>query len=241
MYVMKNRVCASQTASNGKMKLTGALDAIQDCSLLWLESEPSFCDYLAAHNLGMVILSRQIDIVRLPMHGEKITVQTSIFECNRAFGYRNTALYGEDGLPCLLTWALGTFINRATEKLERIPQSEIDKVSVEQRVEMEYLDKKIAVPNISGRRTGLIEVKGSDIDLYLHMNNVKYIEVALDLLPEDFAINRLRVEYKKSAKLGDLLHPQIIEASSTHGYLLLLDAQDSPYTIIELWGGMIFG
>ena len=236
MYVTKNRVCASQTACDGKMKLTGALDAVQDCSLLWLESEPSFCDYLAAHNLGMVILSRQVDIVRLPIHGEKITVQTSIFDCNKAFGYRNTALYGEDGLPCLLTWALGTFVNKATEKIERIPQSEIDKVSVNQRIEMEYLDKKIAVPDISGRRIGLIEVKRSDIDLYLHMNNVKYIEVALNLLPEAFEINRLRVEYKKSAKLGDLLHPQIIEASSTHWYILLLDAQDSPYTIIELWG-----
>ena len=109
-------------------------------------------------------------------------------------------------------------------------------MSVEQRVEMEYLDKKIAVPDISGRRTEFIEVQRNDIDLYLHMNNVKYIEVALDLLPEDFEINQLRVEYKKYAKLGDLLHPQIIEASSTHGYILLLDAQDSPYTIIELWG-----
>ena len=84
MYVTKNRVCASQTACDGKMKLTGALDAVQDCSLLWLESEPSFCDYLAAHNLGMVILSRQVDIVRLPIHGEKITVQTSIFDCNKS-------------------------------------------------------------------------------------------------------------------------------------------------------------
>ena len=233
LYEIKNRVCASQTASNGKMKVTGALDIIQDCSLLWLESEPSFCDYLAAHNLGMVILSRQVNIVRLPIYGEEITVQTSIFDCNSFFGYRNTALYGEDGLPCLLTWGLGTFVNMATKKIMRMPQSEIDKVNIDQRVEMEYLDKKIIVPDIIGRRAGVVEVKRSDIDLYLHMNNVKYIETALNLLPEGFDIKRLRIEYKKSAKLGDLLYPQIIEVSPTYWYILLLDTQDTPFAILE--------
>jgi len=81
LYEIKNRVCASQTASNGKMKVTGALDIIQDCSLLWLETESSLRDYFANNNLGMVILSRQVNIVRLPIYGEEITVQTSIFDC----------------------------------------------------------------------------------------------------------------------------------------------------------------
>ena len=30
----------------------------------------------------MVILSRQVNTVRLPIYGEEITVQTSIFDCN---------------------------------------------------------------------------------------------------------------------------------------------------------------
>jgi len=215
------------------MKLTGALEIIQDCSLLWLESEPSFRSYLTVKNLGMFIVSRQVDIVRLPVYHERITVQTRIFDCNGFLGYRNTALYGEDGLPCLLTWGLGLFVNMDTGKMVRVPQNVIGDITINSKIEMEYLDKKINVPDIPGRRSDAIAVKRSDIDLYRHMNNVKYIEVALELLPEDFEINRLRIEYKKSAKLGDLLHPQIIEESWARWYILLLDAQDSPFAIIE--------
>jgi acyl-ACP thioesterase len=216
------------------MKLTGALETIQDCSLLWLESEPSFWNYLTAKNLGMFIVSRQVDIVRLPVYGERITVQTRIFDCNGFLGYRNTALYGEDGLPCLLTWGLGLFVNMDTGKMARIPKNEIEKITIDQKLEMEYLDKKIRVPDIPGRRSEAVVVKRGDIDLYRHMNNVKYIEVALEFLPEDFEINRLRIEYKKSAKMGDVLYPQIIEESSAHWYILLPDAQGNPFAVMEI-------
>jgi acyl-ACP thioesterase len=234
LYKIKAHVYASQTGSNGKMKLTGALETIQDCSLLWLESEPSFWNYLTAKNLGMFIVSRQVDIVRLPVYGERITVQTRIFDCNGFLGYRNTALYGEDGLPCLLTWGLGLFVNMDTGKMARIPKNEIEKITIDQKLEMEYLDKKIRVPDIPGRRSEAVVVKRGDIDLYRHMNNVKYIEVALEFLPEDFEINRLRIEYKKSAKMGDVLYPQIIEESSAHWYILLPDAQGNPFAVMEI-------
>ena len=233
MYEIKDCVCASRTSSNGIMRLTGALDIIQDCSLLWLESEPSFRDFLTANNLGMFILSRQVDILRLPVYGEKITVQTHIFDCNGFLGYRNTALYGEDGFPCLLTWGIGAFVNSDTGRMVRIPQNEIDKVTIDPKTEMEYLDKKIVVPDMPGRCSQAVAVKHKDIDLYCHMNNVKYIEVALELLPEDFKINRLRIEYKKSAKLGDVMYPQLIEAPSGNRYVLLLDSQDKPFAVME--------
>lgn len=233
MYGIKDRVGTSRTDANGIMKLTGALEIIQDCSLLWLESELSFRDYLTAGNLGMFILSRQVDIVRLPAYGEKITVQTSIFDCNGYLGYRNTALYGENGLPCLLTWALGAFVNMDTGRMARIPQNEMDKVAIDPKIEMEYLDKKIMVPDIPGRCSQAVAVKRNDIDMYRHMNNVKYVEVALELLPEDFKINRLRIEYKRPAKLGDILYPQIIETPSGYWYVLLLDSEDKPFAIME--------
>jgi len=233
LYEIKDRVCASRTDTNGIMKLAGAMDIIQDCSLSWIESEPSFRDYLVSNNLGMFVISRQVDIVRLPVYGEKIAARTSIFSCKSFCGYRNTVLYGEDGLPCLLTWSLGTFVNMDTGKIARLPQSEVDKVTMDGRIDMEYLDKKILLPDKPSRCSGSVTVKRSYIDLYHHMNNVKYIEVALELLPEKFIINKLRIEYKKPAKLGDLLYPKIIEGYLANWYILLLDSQDNPYAIME--------
>lgn len=233
MYVLKNRVCASRTDANGKMKLAGAIEVIQDCSMLWMESEPSFQNYLAASNLGMFLASRQADIVRMPEYGEQITVKTSIFDCNRFFGYRNTVLYGGDGTPCLLTWCIGAFVNMDTGKMARLPQNELNKVTLDEKIDMEYLDRKIAVPELPGQRLAPFAVRRSDIDLNRHMNNAKYIEAALEFLPADFKIRRLRVEYKMPAKLGDQLYPKRIQAPAGDWYILLLDSRDNPFAVVE--------
>jgi Predicted thioesterase len=98
------------------MRLSDAIEVIQDCSMLWLESEPSFQNFLKTNNLGMILLSRQADVLRLPAYGEKITVRTSIYDCDRFSGYRNTVLYGEDDQPCVSTWCIGVFVNLKTGK-----------------------------------------------------------------------------------------------------------------------------
>jgi acyl-ACP thioesterase len=120
-----------------------------------------------------------------------------------------------------------------TGKMARLPQSEIDKVTIDDKIDMEYLDKKIIVPNMPGQRLDAVAVRRNDIDLYHHMNNVKYIEIALELLPENFVINRLRIEYKTPAKYGDLLYPKLIEDQSAKWYILLLNSQDNPFTVME--------
>ena len=233
MYVHKERVCASRTDTNGKMKLAGAIEVIQDCSMLWMESEPSFQTFLAANMLGMFLISRQADIVRMPEYGENITVKTSIFDCNKFFGYRNTVLYGEDGKPCLLTWCIGAFVNLDTGKMARLPQEELAKVTLDEKIAMEYLDKKIELPELPGQRLDSFTVKRSDIDLNHHMNNAKYIEAALEFLPADFEVRRLRVEYKMPAKMGEQLYPKRIETPSGNWYVLLLDSHENPFAVIE--------
>jgi len=66
-----------------------------------------------------------------------------------------------------------------------------------------------------------------------HMNNAKYIEVALEFLPENFTLHRFRVEYKAPAKLGDLLYPKLIKPPSTTWYMLLLNSRDDPFAVME--------
>ncbi len=233
MYTIVERVGSSRTDTNGIMRLSGAIDVIQDCSLLWMESEPSVRAFFEANNMRMFIASRQIDIIRLPVHGENIAVQTRVYECRRSFGYRNTVMYGGDGRPCVMTWCIGAFVNMETGKMARLPQEEIDRVTIDEKFDMEYLDKKISLPGIPARSLNAFPVRRSDIDLNHHMNNAKYIEAAMEFLPEDFAVRRLRIEYKAPAKLGELLYPLLVEGPDGKWYVLLTDSQNAPFTVME--------
>lgn len=217
---------------NGVMRLAGAIDVMQDCSVLWIESEPSFKDYLAQNNLGMVLVSRQADVIRLPKYGENVTVKTSIFSCTKFYGYRNTILYGADGKPCVLSWCLGSFINLESGRLVSIPQSEIEKITIDEKVDMEYLDKRIDVPAQKGQVQEAVAVRRSDIDFNRHMNNARYIETALEFLPWDFNVKRFRVEYKRAARLGDLLYPRVISLDGVF-FVLLENDVGKPYAVVE--------
>ncbi len=232
MYSIRERVCASRTGEKGTMSIPGAIDVMQDCSVLWLESEPSFWDYLKRNGLGMVLVSRQADFLRMPNYGENITVRTSIFKCTRFYGYRNTVLYGEDGKPCVLSWCLGSFIDLKSGRLVSVPEEEYIKVTVDDKVEMEYLDKKIVVPEIEGQVFDPVPVMRCHIDFNRHMNNARYIELALEFVPPEFEVKRLRVEYKRAAKLGDLMFPRMIFGGGAY-YVVLEDGSGRPFAVVE--------
>ncbi|SHI17684.1 Acyl-ACP thioesterase [Sporobacter termitidis DSM 10068] len=233
MYATHGRVGASGTGMDGLLKLSAALDMIQDCSLHWMESEPVFRDFLTAHNAAMLLVSRQVDAVRWPVYGERVTAETRVYECRSFFGYRNTVLYGEDGGRCVLTWSAGAFVDRDSGKMVRVPPEVLDSVVLDEKIDMEYLDKKIALPDIAWRLLEAVPVRRGDIDFNRHMNNARYAEAALELLPEDMAPDRLRIEYKAPARPGALLYPRTGEAPDGRRYVLLSDAAGHPYAVME--------
>jgi len=232
MFTTTGRVGASQTGANGRMKLPSAIDAIQDCSTFWMESEPDFLHFLTAHRLGMFLLFRQADLIRLPAYGEQYRVTTSIFQCSSYFGYRNCVLYGADGSPCVKTWSIGGFVSFESGRLARLPKQEADKLRLDPKIDMEYLDRHIVLPEISFHPLPEFPVRRGDIDFNDHMNNVRYMEAALELLPDGYPITGFRIEFKNSAKLGDILYPSLTETEDA-AYVLLSNREGTPYAVME--------
>lgn len=232
MYSVKGRVGASDTGPDGTMTLVGILNKMQDVSMFWLESEPDFVNFLIKNDVRMLLINRQADIIRLPSYGEEFTVTTSIYECKSYFGYRNTILYDKAGNPCVLTWSTGAFCSLLTGKMARVPDGILNTITLDSKVHMIYLDKKIKIPKISGQKYNPIPVKNSFIDLNLHVNNARYVDTAVDLLPPEIKISRLRVEYKKAAKMGDSLYPTVW-AENDRLYVMLADNQDNPFATME--------
>lgn len=232
MYTITGRVGAGHTDADGKMKLTAAVDMMQDCSIHWMESEPNFSRFLSKNNLGMFLLFRQAEIVRLPDFGERISAATSIFKCKGYYGYRNTFLYGEDGKPCIKSWGTGAFVNYESGRMTRLPQEEIDRVTLDPQLEMEYLDKRIVLPDIPFKALPETPVRRGDIDFNGHMNNARYLEAALEAMPVPISVRSFRIEYKTAAKLGDILFPHFAETDDKT-YITLCDQEKKPYSIIE--------
>ena len=93
-----------------------------------------------------------------------------------------------------------------------------------------------------------LEVVGSDIERdgsyvieqdgrvrwewgWLIKNNANYIRMTMELLPEDFKVKGLRVEYRVAAKLGDILIPTLYQIDG--GIIVSLSIGSGVSALIE--------
>ena len=209
MYSLKYKVTTSTCDSTGKLKIFSALQMMQDCSEMWIESEPTVKKYFHDQNMAQLLATRQVEIVRLPSFKENLTVTTSVYDVKPMYGFRNTFIRDSQGEPCLKTWSMGAFVDLSTGKLKRIDDATISSISIDPKQEMNYRDRRIILPHEGGVTLAPVPVTHADIDYNRHMNNAHYVRIAMEFLPEDFDVKGMRMEYRVPAKLGDQLTPTI--------------------------------
>ena len=209
MYSLNYKVTTSTCDSEGRLKLYSALQMMQDCSEMWIDSEPVVKQYFAEQNMAQLLAFRQVEIIRVPVYKEELTVTTSVYGMKPMFGFRNTFICDAQGKPCYKTWSMGAFVDLANGKLKRVDDATIASMTLEPELEMNYRDRRIILPKQGGETLEPIKVLRADIDYNKHMNNANYVRMAMELLPDDFEVEGLRVEYRVAAKLGDSLIPTI--------------------------------
>ena len=255
MYSLTYKVTTSTCDSEGKLKLYSALQMMQDCSEMWIDSEPGVKQYFTEQNMAQLLATRQVEIVRVPEYKEELTVTTSVYGMKPMFGFRNTFIYDAQGKPCYKTWSMGAFVDKAAGKLKRVDEATIQTMKLEPQLEMNYKDRRIILPKgrsseshpslledgrvateldkvkDGGEVLEPIKVLRADIDYNKHMNNANYVRMAMELLPEDFVVTGLRVEYRVAAKLGDCLTPTIYQIAD--GIIISLSIGSEVSAIIE--------
>ena len=234
MYSLNYKVTTSTCDSEGRLKLFSALQMMQDCSEMWIDSEPGVKQYFSEQNMAQLLASRQVEVMRVPHYKEELTVSTSVYGMKPMFGFRNTFIYDAEGKPCYKTWSMGAFVDKSNGKLKRVDDETIASMSLEPQLEMNYKDRRIILPREGGEALDPIRVLRADIDYNKHLNNANYIRMAMELLPEDFEVKGLRVEYRVAAKLGDVLVPTIHQTDG--GIIVSLSVGEDVSAIIEFTG-----
>ena len=231
MFSLNYKVTTSTCDSEGRLKLYSALQMMQDCSEMWLDSEPVVKQYFSDQHMAQLLASRQVEIIRVPEYKENLTVTTSVYGMKPMFGFRNTFIYDSEGKPCYKTWSMGAFVDKSTGKLKRVDDDTIASMCIDHQLEMEYKDRRIILPKENGVKLDPIKVLRADIDYNKHVNNANYVRMAMELLPDDFKVRGLRVEYRVAAKLGDELIPTIYKIED--GGIISLSVGNDVSTIIE--------
>ncbi len=238
MYTFNSRIRYSEVDKNAELTLESLIDYFQDCSTFQTQDGPATMEYLRERNIAWVLSSWQIEVFRYPKLCEHVTIGTIPHELKGYFGIRNFFMDTKDGERLAVANSVWTLFDFKKSLPSRITPEIIEAYPVEPRLDMEYADRKIKIPEGEVIRGEEILVRSNNLDTNNHVNNGQYIRMAIDSLPErDVIVSSMRAEYKKQAKLGDVLVPEIVRVSKNDRMtytISLKDTQDSSVCVVEL-------
>lgn len=208
MYELKSKVRYSEANSKSNLTYHALVNYLQDSSTLHSEELGESGPKLLEKNMAWVLSFWQICIDELPGISENISVKTWPYSTKGLFGLRNFCIENENGEKIVKANSIWVLIDPRTGRPIRITDEVSSHYPDEPKLEMDYCDRKIILPEEYEEKDGIVVPKYF-IDTNNHVNNAKYVMLAEQYLPEEFKVKEIRVEYKIAAVLGDMMIPRV--------------------------------
>lgn len=229
-YQFESRVRYSEVDQKQTMTLNAVINYFQDCSTFHSEEVGLGIDFLAKAQGAWVLSFWQIVLHRLPKFGEKILVQTWPYDFKGFYGSRNFTMLSEDQTPLVAANSIWVYVDLKTGHPVRVPKEQREGYALEERLEMDYVPRKIAVSEESVEMPPCSVLK-YQLDTNNHVNNGQYVLMASEFLPDHFQVRQVRAEYKKAALLHDVILPKV-HLEETSCTVALCDTKGLPYAIV---------
>jgi acyl-ACP thioesterase len=239
MYTFDSRIRDSEVDKDAYLTIESLIDYFQDCSTFQTQDGPATMEYLKERNIAWVLNSWQIVINRYPKLCEEVTIGTVPYELKGFFGHRNFFMDTKAGERLAIANSVWTLFDFEKGVPARITPEIVEAYPLEEKLPMDYGDRKIMVPKEAEVLTGEeILVRSHHFDTNNHVNNGQYIRMAIESLPDKaIKVTALRAEYKRQALLGDTLLPEIRKVSKNGAMtytINLKDVSNNPVCIVEL-------
>ena len=224
----------SETTHNGTMALPALIDIFQDCSIFHSEKIGYGPGFLKNEQKAWVLTHWHIVVDRYPKLAEQITVGTFASSFKTVSAGRDFYLRDAEGRVIARAHSTWGFMDLAAGKPVRPTAEHVAAYGLGMPLEMPKESRKIALPAADELHAcDPITVRRDLIDTNEHVNNSQYVRIALSVLPDEMQPHRARVDYRRSAVLGDVIQPHV-EIEEGRTVVLLADDDGAPYGVVEL-------
>lgn len=189
-----------------KLLITSLMKYFEDIAVLHSEDVGLGLDYYVKNDVAWMIYKYDITIKTYPDFKKSIRVMTEPINLARFYAYRLFEVTDIDTQEILATAnSLWFFIDTKQRKPAKITSeiSEGYRIQLDSKRELSIEDPG-TVSEYSLQKEFLIRF--GDIDTNNHVNNIKYVEWALEVVPyeifHEFSLHRLKIIYKKEGNYG---------------------------------------
>ncbi|HOO28203.1 MAG TPA: thioesterase [Lachnospiraceae bacterium] len=231
MYSFNSRIRYSEVDEDKNLTVGGIINYFQDCSSFQSEDIGVGFDFLESNHRAWVLNAWQIVLEKYPKYGERITIGTWPYDFRGFIGYRNFVLLNEEKEKLAYANSIWSYLDTQTGRFAKAGEYELSCYRLEERLDMEYADRKIRIPEGGENAEGVV-ITEHQIDTNHHVNNEEYVKLAMDILRIKNP-RQVRVEYKKSALLGNVIYPRVFTERSEKT-VVLADEDGSPYSVVVM-------
>lgn len=199
-------------------------------------------DHGVINNCAWVLLKYDLNILAYPKFRDTITVETDIVGIKKLYGYRSFTIRNSEGTVILSGISTAILIDLAKRRPVKMSSEQCKVYGIEKELaEPLPLDDFISFEETHYEKD--YSIRHSDLDIYRHVNNVKYIEMSIDTLPKEFLntykLSAIKVLFKKEATQDSILHvcshtPELNSYELTTMHTISDSHSDKPITKLEL-------
>lgn len=196
---------------------------------------------LAETNSAWLLLDWKFEIIKRPKYKEKIDVETWSRKMERCYGYRDFEVYNKEKELIAKGTSKWVLIDIEKRRPVRIEDSVAEKYAKYNDKGYSVFENEIEkIEEITEDNLQYIreyKVQRRDIDVNKHMNNIAYLVLAYEMLPDEVYENNLfkniRITYKKELRYGETVKCYYTNKENKH--IITIKSEDKINAIVELY------
>jgi len=191
-----------------KALITSIIDYLGDMAMYQSEILGVGIDHLKESKMAWVLYKWDITIELYPLLNESIKVKTFAYSFKKFYAYRKYEIIDIEGKKIGYASSVWILINTDRRRPIRITKDMYEVYGID-----ESNDASIEIEDIKSinevHSEKCFQVRYSDIDTNMHVNNVKYVAWALETVPKDVVLNcelkNIKVTYEKETTYGETI------------------------------------
>ena len=184
-----------------------------------------------------ILLNWRVKVYFRPRYKDILQINTWVRKQEKCFSYREFEIYCKNELVAKAEtkWVL---VNVKTEKITKIPEELSIKYEANgEKVFEDDMNEKLTNPKDSKLMYEEI-VPRTKIDTNNHLNNIYYLDLAMESLPEEVyeneALSNIEIMYKKASTYKQKLLCYYKKEEEKH-IVVIEDEKENIHAIINLW------
>jgi len=207
IYEKEFEVQLKDIDKNNKMRLSSYLNFMQEIGALHSEEFGYGLNNEPITHKAWIVISWKLDIFKRPHWDEKILVRSWIGKIDKIYHYRDYEILDSSGEVIAKAIAKWVMVDTITKKIQKLDEEHTKKFPI---VEVEGFENEIGKINskVDIDKLNTIyeyKVEKRDVDTNNHMNNIIYLDLALEGLEDSFIqnISHIEIHYKTECKYGE--------------------------------------